>query len=1389
MASAPDPRGSGALAFLSSPLVRSLLLPVALASAAPAAAFAQDLTITEILAVNGGGIEDEDGNRPDWIEIRNAGRSRVWLDGWYLTDDPFDPGKWRFPAVDLAPGAFLLVFASGKDRARPGGELHASFQLDGDGEYLALVRPDATIACEFAPAYPRQVADVSYGVVQEVLEVALLEAGAAARILIPREDLGTSWTGADFDDSGWTPATTGIGFDRDEQEPAGGENVARGKRASQSSTGFAGFASRAVDGNTDGDYGNTSVSHTSPSDSEPFWEVDLAGTFPIERIVLWNRTDAYPERLSNFRLMVLDEARTIVASSDHFTDKSFPATPSYEIVPASGTAGRFVRIEKLGPDRNGETIISLAEVEVFEEPAGFRRWIATDIEEAMWGIHPSAYVRMPFAVDDPAAFDVLTLRIRYDEGFIAYLNGEEIARRNAPESAAWDAAAPAERPDREAARLEAIDVTEHLDALRAGANVLAIHAVNAASDDPDFLLLPALEALSIRGEALRFFPEPTPGGPNGSGGYIGLVADTKFSRDRGYYDEPFDVEISTETEGAEIRFTTDGTAPEAGAGDVYAGPIAIRGTTTLRAAAFKDGWRPANADTQTYIFAEQVIRQDGAGFPRTWGGTTADYQMDPNVVDAAAYRETIAEDLKTIPALSIVMPTGDLFGPSGIYSNPEARGPAWERVCSMELIYPRTGRGFQVDCGIRIFGYGWRSHANSLKHAFRLMFKREYGPARLEYPFFPDWPIRRFNTIVLRSQGSRGWNDFRTSIEQTQYMRDAWARYTARAMGKMTTSSSFVNLYLNGLYWGLYNPVERPDAAFMEDHLGGDELDYDALNARVGTVEVIDGDREEWDELLEMARGDVRSPEAYAQIRRYVDVPDLIDYMMLQFYTCNRDWPGSNGNNMRVAGGVGIRVPFKQFCWDMEYSIWYATDNVLSVLTQYDSPTTVYSRLLANPEFKVEFGDRARRHLFGAGALTPEATADLWMDLASEIDRAIVGESARWGDRRREPPYTRDVEWVREQERLMATFFPQRTANLLAQFKGAGLYPRVDAPTFNRDGGTFEAGFALAMTAPKGTIYYSLDAIDPREAGGGISPAALAYVDPIPLEGVAFVKARALDGTAWSALAEAVFRQERPLDALRITEILYRPLPGPRDAEAYEFIEIKNTGSVAADLGDAALVGGVEFFFPAGWMIPPGGFAVVAADLEAFAQRYGNAASVAGAYGGRLSNAGELIELVDASGERIVSVRYDDSALWPAAADGDGYSLVPVDPAGAGDPNLASYWRASAWPLGSPGADDPAPLGEGGLQRQGDFNQDGAIHISDAVSLLSFLFGGGPAKLPCGGDAPNDGDRFLLDIDGDRMLGLGDAIHLLTYLFQNGPPPVLGEGCVRVPGCPDACGP
>jgi len=144
---------------------------------------AQELIrINEFMAVNDIGLEDEDRDEVDWIEIHNAGMNTVDLEGWYLTDNVNDLTKWAFPEVTLAPDAYLVVFASGKNRRDPLGVLHTNFKLRGSGEYLGLVSPDGhTVVSEFFPTYPIQASDVSYGLTAKDVEVSLLYPGHLPR--------------------------------------------------------------------------------------------------------------------------------------------------------------------------------------------------------------------------------------------------------------------------------------------------------------------------------------------------------------------------------------------------------------------------------------------------------------------------------------------------------------------------------------------------------------------------------------------------------------------------------------------------------------------------------------------------------------------------------------------------------------------------------------------------------------------------------------------------------------------------------------------------------------------------------------------------------------------------------------------------------------------------------------------------------------------------------------------------------------------------------------------------------------------------------------------------------------------------------------------------------
>jgi hypothetical protein len=527
----------------------------------------------------------------------------------------------------------------------------------------------------------------------------------------------------------------------------------------------------------------------------------------------------------------------------------------------------------------------------------------------------------------------------------------------------------------------------------------------------------------------------------------------------------------------------------------------------------------------------------------------------------------------------------------------------------------------------------------------------------------------------------------------------------------------------------------------------------------------------------------------------YLDLDNLIDYMILHIYASADDWPNHNwwAGRRRGAASQG----FKFFAWDQEISntsLDYAHTSWgprFEDAAAPDTPSYLYAQLRANPSFRLRFADRVHRHLFGDGVLTARASGERLMRRAAEIDRAMVAESARWGDARRAAPYRREVEWLAEIARLRDQYWPALHPIALERFRRVGLYPSVAAPVLSRPGGRIEPGFPLEITAPGGVAYYTLDGTDPRLASGVLSPSARAVgQDPIVLGGTAVVKARARVGGAWSALAEGFFFIDVPL---RITEVMYHPpdppADSPHDDEDFEFIELANVGAASLRLAGARLSGAVRFDFAAGRIaeLAPGELAVVVRDLAAFASRYGPGLPIAGEYAGELGNAGERVVLHGPLDEPIHDFRYSDR--WYPETDGAGPSLEIRDPrADPGAWEAVASWRPSAREGGSPGAIDGI-LPPGGGRVPGDFTGDLVLNISDPVALLRYLFLDGSAALPCPGSVAEGGNLKVLDANGDGRADLTDAVHVLGHLFLGGPAPHLGRGCTRIEGCDGSCEP
>jgi len=610
-------------------------------------------------------------------------------------------------------------------------------------------------------------------------------------------------------------------------------------------------------------------------------------------------------------------------------------------------------------------------------------------------------------------------------------------------------------------------------------------------------------------EDLRFFYTPTPGGKN-KDAYIGEVEAPQFSHNRGFYKDPFMVTIATETEGAVIYYTLDGSEPyvsgsASASGSLYTSPILVMGTTCLRAQAIKPGWKPSELVTKSYIFLEDAIRQSEypQGFPTSWGSRRADYAMDQRVVDDPAYSNEIIDDLKSTPSVCIVIPNDDFFGSGGIYANPTLTGDQWERAASIEWIDPNTGDNFGVNAGLRIHG-GPYSRGGTPKNALKIIFRSQYGLSKLDFPLFPDTEVESFNSLALRSIWNYSWHGHSGmgGPQHADYLRDAFARDTIRDMGNLTPHGRTVQVYINGLYWGMYIMTERSEEHFAADHLGGNSDDYDVLEAPSGlgastTMDIVSGGeqaRQAWNTLFDIANNDLSTSEWYDSIQAYIDIPTMIDYMLMIYYVGSRDAPVFLGDSRTPRNFYVIRnrepaEPYIIVPWDTEWALEEPTVNRVNVVGVVN-PHYLVDRLLANADFKMLLADHIYRHFYNGGTLTSEQTTERYLDRVNEMYGAIVGESARWGDVKRSTPYTRNVDWNGEVSRLVNQYFSGRTDTVLNQLRQASFYPSVSPPEFSVNGNSQYGGQLtdsdeLSMVADSGEIYYTLDGSDPRIPGTG----------------------------------------------------------------------------------------------------------------------------------------------------------------------------------------------------------------------------------------------------------------------------------------------------------------
>ena len=1335
----------------------SLLCAALVALVAPRAG--ADLLITEFMASNEATLFDGLGEPSDWIEIHNPTAAAVNLAGWQLRDSTT---SWPFPSQILPAGGYLLVFASGKtttDYVDPRGSFHTNFKLDPDGEPLALLRPDGSVSWAYAAPVPVQKKDVSYGLTTDSTPLNSFDSNA--RLLVPSSAVNEAWRGnAAFDDGAWLVGKAAAGFNVD------GGTVVIGGQGTVAYRVFAGTPGNQAHGGSLGhDFVVNEPVHITElgvfddnSDGlqstivAQLWRRDERGTPGVYTddvgsaiLVSMTFTPASSGALlegSRFKqlaapLLLQPGSYTMVAygysAAERNGNAGLPTPP--DIWETNSGGGRLTFV---GGGRYGGAGAFPATVDAgppnryaagtFKFGGSSDPTIRTDLRAQMHDVNATALMRVPFNVADPAAFDSLQVRSGYDDGFVAWINGVEIARRNAPEALAFDA-----RATGAGNAAEMIPAGVPAGMLVAGQNVLAIQGLNVAPADRDFFFGAELTGFRVNTGTARYFARPTPGGPNGATGALGYVADTQFSIDRGFFVDPISVAITTTTADAVIRYTTDGSEPTETNGATYSAPLAISATTCLRARAFKAGFEPTNIDTHTYLFLADVATRGGApppGYPSAWGPSggqvAADYGFTTAMpayaqsAGSSTYTFTEARDahvqsLRALPTLSIVTDKANLFDPAtGIYMNPQGRGEAWERPVSAELMFPDGTEGFQVNGGLQVMGNSSRDLSYSPKLNLRIVFKDAFGPNWLRYSFFgPDGPTR-FKSIGLRANKHDSW--LNEQYGSATYIGDQWTKEAHLASGQPATLGRFVHLYINGFYWGLYNPTERPNEFWAETALGGENEDYDSVNFCCGP-RLDAGDFTEWNALLAKSQAGLASAAAYQEIqgnnadgtrnpalKKLIDLDNFIDFVINGQYAAAIDWPG---NYFAAYDNVQTRSEgYKFITWDNDVAFRDLSPPGLNVNSNkvtppegfshawwQNSPGVIDAGIRQNAEYRVRFADRVFQHYFHGGIYTVQANIDRWNRLRAIVKPALYAESGRWGDYKGALRTVQD-HWEPRVQSAVTNYFPTRGNVVLSQLRAAGLYPNVNPPEFNQHGGTVPSGFELRFTAAA-PIYYTINGPDPRLPGGAIDPAALPATSGqtvVVLNQSCVVRARALSGTTWSALNEVTFvvgNAAGPGELL-LTELNYHPAePSAGEAAAgftgasfFEFIELTNITGETLDLTGVHFSAGIQFHFTgsAVTLLAPGTCVLVVANRDAFLARYGSvfAGQIAGVFEKEtnLSDSGEQLALLDIAGQTIAGFTYSDDAPWPTGADGTGASLIlqgtnPADP---------THWRASFGP-------------------------------------------------------------------------------------------------------------
>lgn len=1002
------------------------------------------------------------------------------------------------------------------------------------------------------------------------------------------------------------------------------------------------------------------------------------------------------------------------------------------------------------------------------DEAVFAEFIETDIATDMKGVNPSAYIRVAFELVDASAYRFLRLTLRYDDGFVAYLNGIRVASGNAPEAASWNSRALRDHSDENSLRVESFNVSKESSALRDGLNVLAIQLLNTSSFNRDCFVQPELTAISAGPPEVgrwKFFDRPSPNFPNGRG-FDHVAPDPEFSRAEGVFRESFELALVDPTGRGELRYTLDGSEPVPSS-TLYKSPISIVTSTEVRVRLFEPERASSRPITRRYVRLSADASGFGSNLPvfvlHTMGKTIDRSRFTPTLVQLFEPTEGGRTELSGVPTFT---------GKGAL----RVRGSSTARP-----LFAKPPFAFEI----------------------RDEEEEDLAVSLLDMPADSDWilysPFNQDRALI------RNALIYELSNQMERYaVRTRFVEMFLRLDEGEIASEHYQGVYLlmekikRGRHRVDVEPLRGTDNAepgvtggymFKVDRRGpgsrgfvtarGNPADTDVESFFIFVTpeeEMITAAQRQWivghlNEFEDVFFGtDYLDPvKGYA---KYLDIGSFMDHHMLVELGKNPDGLRLSTYFHKRRGGKISAGPV----WDYDRSMAPTLDGRARDPIGFYQHTGYlwWGRLRQDPVYQARYTARWRE--LRRGPLGTENVHAIIDDMAAELAESQVRNYERWPETRGE------LGWEHEIQRLK-DWLSTRLLWLDYQW--------MEAPVIEAESGRVEAPFEVALSNPNGfgEIVYTVNGPDPRTRANAVANEARVYSGPLRLSQNSVIRARvrvdnlAQGGKAWSDSEDGFFITSTT--SLAVTELMFDP-PGGYN---YEFIELQNFGTSELDLAGVGFSDGVSFLFtPEHGALAPGEFVVVVNDLESFAERYQGPGSsevrVAGEFEGGLRASGEELELHGRVGEPIA--RFEYSGDWYPEAR-EGHSLVLKDAASSPEFwSLPVAWRPSALSNGSPGREDVSV--QTGSQISGDSNQDGRLDLSDALHLLIRLFRGDGGAWPCGdGTQGHPANQELFDANGDGAIDGSDAVHELEYLFRLGAPPAGGLECRKVVDCPEGC--